>query len=836
MLSYGVFLANISVVSAGQDGRALQITRPLKGSRCPWVEESRRGLATPNALAEQVVARMTLDEKAEFVALGRGHGLENFTAAVPSLCLPSLTLSDGPDGLAGQVTGVTQLPAAIGVGASFDTNLAYALGRLVGAEARAKGIEVVQGPDLNLARAPLSGRVFESYGEDPDLTSAMGVADAEGVQSEHVMALAKHFVAYSQETARARIDNLVTPRALAELYDQPFEAAVRLAHIAGIMCASGSLNGVRICDDPYIYSTLASWGFRGFVRSDARAAPSVTPAFRAGLDLIKPNSSQSIEKLVRSGTMPVNLLNRAVRAVLVEMFAYGLVAHPRRPSVITVATTPSHAATALLAAEESVVMLKNAHGALPLSRNVGSIAVIGSDARYPLSSGGGSSAVIAPFVVSPLRALRRTLGSTVRVTYAPGEPLSLNVVPLSDSGIVRGTTSLHGRTGESSSVLAGADLHIESASNVTNEIITATAPSTSRGWSQWRASFQVRKAGTYEVSLRQIGDTWLDLDGREIIASPGLHATADATTVVELRAGRRYTFRARWFSVIRQAPPELGVQNVTAQIQHAATVARAAHVAIVFASDPSSEGVDQTTFDLPGDQNALIEAVAKANRHTIVVLNTGNAVLMPWLGKVEGVLEAWYPGEQDGQAVARVVTGAFDPSGRLPITFPSSASAQPTPTSQEFPGVDDQVSFGSGDASLDVGYRWFQAHHVVPEFPFGYGLDYTTFALARAGVEVEFTKLLIHVTVTNTGRRPGADVVQVYVKDPVSAGEPPEQLRAFARVALAPSAARDVTLAVPLKSLDVFRGDTFTFVPGGYTVSIGQSSSDLSASRLVVLH
>jgi beta-glucosidase len=286
---------------------------------------------------------MTLREKANFVALGRGHGLENFTTAVSSLCLPSLTLSDGPDGLAGDVSGVTQLPAAIGIGASFNSSLAFATGRLVGEEARAKGINAVQGPDLNLARVPLSGRVFESFGEDPFLTSQLGVANVDGIQSEHVMAVVKHFVAYSQETARARIDDVVTARALAELYDQPFEAAVKMAHVAGVMCASGLLNGVRACADPYIYSTLASWGFRGFVRSDARAAPSATPAFAAGLDLIKPNSPFDHRATrPRARVLPVRYLNQAVRTVLTEMFAYGLIAHPRQPSVNTVATTPSH--------------------------------------------------------------------------------------------------------------------------------------------------------------------------------------------------------------------------------------------------------------------------------------------------------------------------------------------------------------------------------------------------------------------------------------------------------------------------------------------------------------
>jgi beta-glucosidase len=824
----------VPLASANGGNRAIQITHPsFPRGRCPWIRESRRGQRTPAALARQVVARMTLREKADFVALGRGHGLENFTTAVASLCLPSLTLSDGPDGLAGDVSGVTQLPAAIGIGASFNASLAFATGKLVGEEARAKGINAVQGPDLNLARVPLSGRIFESFGEDPFLTSRMGVASIDGIQSENVMAVVKHFVAYSQETARARINDVVTARALAELYDPPFESAVKLAHVAGVMCASGQLNGVRACADPYIYSTLASWGFRGFVRSDARAAPAATPAFAAGLDLIKPNSPLTIERLVRDGIMPVRYLNRAVRTVLTEMFAYGLIARPRRPSVNTVATTPSHAATALLAAEESVVLLKDDQDVLPLSRHVGSIAVIGTDARDPLSSGGGSSEVIAPFAVSPLSALRSALGSSVRVTYAPGGPVSLNVGALRGASVVRGKSGAEREHGTTTTVAVNADLDIEAASDVTNDIITASAPGRGRGWSHWRAGLRVRRTGTYEISIEQIGDTWLYLDGRALLSSPGLHAPSDMTTVVNLRGGRTYTFKARWFSVIRQSPPELGVLDVTHQLHAAAAVARRAKVAVVFASAPSSEGADQTSFNLPGDENALIEAVAQANPHTIVVLDTGNAVVMPWLNHVKGVLEAWYPGEEDGTAIAKILTGAFDPSGRLPITFPSSAKEQPLTSPNQFPGVDDEANFGTGGAALDIGYRWYQARAVTPLFPFGFGLSYTAFSLREPSIQLDQSNILVHLTVTNTGRRSGADVVQVYVADPPSLGEPPEQLRAFARVALAPSASRLLTLSIPLSSLDVFSNGKLKSVAGTYRVSVGPSSSDLPITEEV---
>ena len=362
---------------------------PTHRPSCPWVRESRHHTKTPAALAEQVVAKMTLREKAQFVTLSNGHDIENFNQGVPSLCLPPLTLSDGPNGIAGLMTEVTQLPAAIGIGASFDPSLARATGELVGHEARTKGIDVVQGPNLNLARVPFSGRIFESYGEDPYLTSALGVANIEGIQSTGVMALAKHFTAYSQETARARIDDDVTPRALAELYNAPFEAAVKDAHVAALMCASGLLNGESICSDPYIYATLKSWGFTGFIRSDLRAATHPAVAFSAGLELIKGSSAGLIEKLVQLKRLPMANLNRSVRAIVTEMFTYGLIAHPRNADAYLPATTSAHDGDGPAGGpREHRVAEEQRTTNSPIATSHTSIAVIGADASLsPETSG-----------------------------------------------------------------------------------------------------------------------------------------------------------------------------------------------------------------------------------------------------------------------------------------------------------------------------------------------------------------------------------------------------------------------------------------------------------------
>jgi beta-glucosidase len=288
-----------------------------------------------------------------------------------------------------------------------------------------------------------------------------------------------------------------------------------------------------------------------------------------------------------------------------------------------------------------------------------------------------------------------------------------------------------------------------------------------------------------------------------------------------------YSVSARWFAVPNHPYPTFGIVDVSHEIAAAVSLARRSQAAIIFAGDFTSEGSDRPNLSLPGDENALIEAVAAVNPHTVVVLNTGGAVLMPWLTNVAAVLEAWYPGREDGTAIANVLTGAFDPSGRLPVTFPSSAVAQSAASATTFPGVNSVVDYGTSLSSLDVGYRWYQANDVTPLFAFGYGLDYTTFFLSHPSLTPTPTGYVVHLTVTNTGQRTGADVVQAYVHDPSATGEPPEQLRSFVRVSLAPSASKNVTLSIPDSAFQIYQDGSMATVPGEYFVNVGQSSTDL---------
>lgn len=761
--------------SAGASGVQPQalVQGSNQSSDCPWVTQSQHQSMTPASLANEVLSKMTLAQKASFVVLSADPPLQNSNSGVPSLCIPQLSLSDGPSGIAGSLPGVTQFPSPIAIAATFDQSIARAVGQAVATEARAKGIDVIQGPNINLARVPQSGRTFETFGEDPFLTSAIGVSYIEGVQFTGVMANAKHFTAYTQETARVRLNQIVSKRALAEVYNAPFKAAVQQAHVASLMCSYGLLNGTNTCSDPYLYATLKSWGFTGFVRSDLSAVKNVAKAFRGGISLIKPGSPQSIARMVETGSLPVSDLNRAVRAVLTSMFAYGLIAHQRGRSLLATVTTPFHDTIALRAAESSVVLLKNSKSLLPLAKYVTSVAVIGTDAgQNPLVSGGGSSQVRAPFVITPLKALRSALGKQVKVTYNPGGPPTLDFGKLNDVDIISGKPLKLVAPIKPAAELGKADIAIDLDPKVDAVVATATIPGRGEGWDKWGFSVRARQTGTFEISFQQNGDTWLYLNGGQILASPGLHALNDMSTTVQLVAGKRYTFSLKWFQLNNHPEPKFSMIDVTPQISAAVAAARKAKVAIVFVGDHDAEAADRAGLGLPGDANALIAAVAAVNPRTIVVLNTGGAVLMPWLSSVAGVLEAWYPGQEDGAAIASILTGAVNPSGRLPITFPVSTSAMPAGSVKQFPGVNSRVNFGSG---LDVGYRWYQINKVSPLFAFGYGLSYTTFKLTNPVVQKVSSGVAVQVTVANTGKRSGADVVQVYVSMPSSTGEPPKQ-------------------------------------------------------------
>ena len=391
---------------------------------------------------------MTLAEKLGEIVLIQSGVNREIGRRCPRLCIPRLRLQDGTQGVAFGATNVTQLPAPLAIAATFDSSVAREYGLVIGTEAAGQGIDVIQGPDLNIDRVPENGRSYETFGEDPVLVSAMGVADIDGIQATGAMAMAKHFAVYSQETDRSDLDDVVSRRALEEIYLPPFEPAVTQAHVSSLMCAYPELNGTFQCQDDQLSALLDQWGFTGFVRSDLGAVHNPIAALDAGVDLLKPSTVGQLTALVQEKRLPVPVVDNAVTTVLTVMFAHGLVGRPASGTPGSPVDSPSHTALALHSAEQSAVLLKDDGSVLPLTGSRSrSVAVIGADAgTTPVTTGFGSSQVVPPFVYTPLAAIRRRAGEGASVTYSDGGSTTAPLPPVPTDLLTTASGREHGVT------------------------------------------------------------------------------------------------------------------------------------------------------------------------------------------------------------------------------------------------------------------------------------------------------------------------------------------------------------------------------------------------------
>jgi beta-glucosidase len=815
----------------------------------------------PSQRAGLVATAMTTAEKLTLVASG--------TSGDTRLGIPPLTALDGPNGVGEGSTHVTAFPDAETIAASWDRSIARAYGDALGAEAAGKGLDLLYAPTVNIVRTPLWGREAETLGEDPFLTGALVAPEILGIESHHVMAQVKHFAGNNQEIDRfgqplggTAVSDQVSERALQEIYFPAFRTAIRQGHVASVMCSYNRINTLYSCQNPKTLGQLKGFGLQGYVAPDAELAvrDDVT-AVNAGVDNMLLGSisaalGESELTILRNayddGTLSAGRLDAAVRNVLTGLFAVGAFDHPPTGSKAAVVSTPAHRALATRVAEQATVLLKNQGGALPLSRDVGSIAVIGHDAGAGTQiEENGSPAVLHGPVVSPLAGIRHLVGSGSRVSYTPG---TLGVVPLPD--IPANVLTPTGAKGH------GLRARFFSGQSATGKPLTARVVRTidfageprplapipnAKGATAatWIGTLTPPSTGTYRFALKVSGVARLYIGGRLIVDANAEFSRGDLPGgVVSAPGGPIITFQGltdlaknhpvavrityATGSSIGGAALQVGWARPDPSLQAAAVnAARRARVAIVFANDVSSEGMDRPSLELPGDQSALITAVAEANRRTIVVLHTAGPVLMPWLSKVAGVIEAWYPGERSGAAIADTLFGRTDPAGRLPVTFPRSPSQGPATRRSEYPGIGNLVQYSEG---IFVGYRYYDRFGQTPLFPFGFGLSYTTFQLtglrlrAGAGGAENAT-----VTVHNTGRRVGAEVVQAYLQFPSAAGEPPRQLKAFAKVVLRPRHAATVRLPLPSASFTYFSTvrNGWTTAHGRFRLYVGTSSDSL---------
>lgn len=753
-------------------------------------------------------------------------------------------------GLAYADRGVTQLPAPLGLAASFDPGLARLYGQVLGSEARGQGLDVVQAPTLNIDREPESGQGYTGFGEDPLLVSGMGVAEIQGIQSNGVMADAKHLAVYSQETNRMATDDNVSERALQEVYLAPFRAAA-IAGVASYMCAYPELDGTLQCQDPNLSRTVDQWGFHGFIRADDGAVHNPVAALSSGTDLLKPASVSDLEAAVARGTLRAVTVNQAVQQVLTGMFTYGIVGRSVAGAPDTPVDTTQHADVALRVAQRSIVLLRNQHSVLPIDRSrVRSVAVIGAAASdAPVTGGHGSAQVIAPFVSTPLLALKSSLGPRHAVSYVDGGSTTRPLPAIPAAYLIPASGRGHGltvtmRRGNGANELATPETIPSAQASITWEpsrgasrprARLATRPSVSHIYIPNRpgqttvlmsGSLQVPRTGLYALSITGSGPTSVSVGGSVVIdawTNQGFHTWSGTARLV---AHRRYPVQVKWTPIANGmgTPSALavGMADMSPAIAEAVKVARSAQVAVVFAADYSGETFDRPTLNLPGDQNALIEAVASVNPRTIVVLDTSGPVLMPWVDRVSSILEAWYPGEEDGAAISSVLVGAFDPSGHLPVTFPASDTQAPVPALPPGPGSSLVSTYSDG---LAVGYRAYSRSGPPPLYPFGFGLSYTRFSVTHLSVTSSRAAVRLSVLVDNTGQLSGRDVVQVYLTYPSAANEPASKLVSFRSVPLAAGRSEELTMVIPWSRFQTYGPSGWTLLPGRYQLGVGDSST-----------
>ena len=691
-------LATAASASAGSAREGSASAGPAaSAASCPWLNQS-----LPVAQrVRMLLARMTLADKINMVTgAGTSEPYVFYISAIPGLCIPAMGEEDGPVGVGDGLTGVTQLPAAVSLAATWDRGLATQYGQVVGSEERGKGAMVNLGPTVNIDRDPRWGRSFEAYTEDPYLNSALTVSDIDGVQSQGEMSQVKHYAVHNQETNRntPADDVIISQRAEHEIYLPAFWAATQQARASSVMCSYSTINGQYACQNDYLLHTVLDqrWAFPGFVTSDYAATHSTVASAEAGNDQEMPSAvyyGPALQAAVQSGQVAVATLNGMVSRILTELFRFNEFNDPPTGTTSATVTTPAHQAASAAVAEAGTVLLKDSGGTLPLkATGGGSVAVIGPAASaQPDYTGGGSAYVTAPFHVTPLQGIQAAAGTGTSVSYTQGLPADTSLTPIPSPAL----SPAYAPTGFGGSYTG-----------------TLTAPET----------------GTYVLAFENpcgcYSSVDLSLDGRELLANPGTPPVSTYSVGVNLVAGQTYTLQLSgggesanlsWATPSDLAP---GISQAVAAAKSAATAV------VVVSDDTETEAADRLSLNLPSAQNELVSAVAAANPHTVVVVDAGAPVAMPWLSQVASVVDAWYPGESNGTALASVLFGQTDPSGHLPVTFPADLSQVPASTPAQFPGENGKVLYSEG---INVGYRFYDAHHETPMFPFGYGLSYTSF-------------------------------------------------------------------------------------------------------------
>jgi beta-glucosidase len=816
----------------------------------------------------RLVARLTLEQKVRLLT-GADSWLLHGENAVG---LRPMALSDGPAGVRGTRFDPghpsSSLPCPVGLAATWDERLIQELAQALGEEARARGVDVLLAPTVNIIRTPLNGRGFECFSEDPLLTARIAVAYVRGVQAAGVGATVKHYVANDSETERRTYDARITERVLRELYLPPFEACVTEADVALVMAAYNSVNGATMTANPILLRDLlkTEWNFRGVVVSDWSATTTTVPSALAGLDLVMPGPNgpwgEQLLAAVQAGTVPeAEIDDKVSRLLLLARRVGALNGAEDARTVHHLAAGPSAMVDPGLLREvaaRSFVLLSNQRGLLPLpSGSIEKLALIGPNSTDPQTQGGGSIRVLS--VVRP------GLADSLRAALKGATTISVHQGCLTSATI---PAPAHGSLHDPVSGKAGVRVEVRAADGAM--IHDARFPTSVITW--WDGLPEAIHLPGVEVVMRARYRP--EVDGPHVLGAAGvglLRVMVDGSTVAEgttapprdiveafsrppelrvplqLRAGREIELRVEHrpnargnqagFATMRVGiTPRLEDDGL---IDEAVKAAAAANVAVVVVGSPDgaeSEGYDRETMALAGRQDELVRRVAAANASTVVVVNSGMPVLMPWADEVAAIIQVWFPGQAFGEALADALVGVIEPGGRLPVSVPRAEAD--SPVLRAHPEAGDLV-YAEG---LLVGYRGYDRSGSEPLFCFGHGLGYTDWryeSLAAATESISAGQdFHLVVTVRNSGRRTGREVVQVYLEGPDDDPRRPVRiLAAFSGVGAGPGGQAEARLTVAARSFARFdeRLRKWVWLPGTYTLRAGRSSRDLRLSTQVVL-
>lgn len=783
---------------------------------------------------ENLLKQMTLDEKISLLA---GTGFD--TVPIERLGIPALKMTDGPVGV--RLAPATSFPSSVALAATFDPKILYIVGQAIAEETKAKDKNVLLGPCVNIQRSPHGGRNFESFGEDPFLAATMSVAYIKGMQSENVIASVKHFAANNQEQDRMTIDVRIDERALNEIYFPAFKASVQEGGVWSVMAAYNKLNGFYASENSYLLNEVLKkrWGFQGLVMSDWGAVHSTIPTLQNGLDLEMPTgvylNSDMVKKALASREISESTIDEMVRRILRTMFFAGLI--DGKPIDKGSIDTPEHRKVTLDAARAGIVLLQNQKNVLPLDTNkIRSIAVVGPNADAARIGGGGSAKVVPFYSVSPLEGIKKAVGEKVRIEFAPG------IVALEDTKPIP-TENLRTPDGKSNGLLGEyfANMNFEGKpafTRVDSQLDFHWATGTpAEGYpadlfsNRWTGQLIASVSGRYAISLSSNDGGRVYLDDKLIVDVWGDHATLTAATSVELKAGEPHRIRVDHYENRGNADLVLGWRLLEDDIvKKAVDTAAKADVAIVFAGLSEAfevEARDRIDLNLPKEQDELIEAVSKANPNTIVVMTSGGPVLMDkWIDKVPSVIQAFYYGQEGGNAIADVLFGKVSPSGKLPATF--LRRWDDSPAYGRYPGDGKTVNYDEG---LLVGYRWFDTKNIAPLFPFGHGLSYTKFKYSGIKlVKGKNTQITVQFDLENVGKYDGAEVAQVYVHDVSSSlPRPLKELKGFEKAFLKVGERRRVSIRLGHDAFAFYDPQKSGWLAekGDFKIFVGSSSRDI---------